>query len=244
MEPPTADERPIGVIRRSLLIVVTAAAVAAAVGVGVTAAASGTPDIPSATSTPGASVGVRPAAAVSSAPTTSTASNTAREIALSRARAMVSGWPADKAQRLLSEVSVAFPTDPPPKPLQTGPEPAPGIPSLNEPVARVPGISNLREAPFFNDSFPVTNNYSQMVAGRWYVLYAGTIGPAGPSAGEGGVRVLSVDATTNNDLVNLGTFPAPGTTKLTVTAGSGTSVTLTADTGAILTFDLATLSFQ
>ena len=86
------------------------------------------------------------------------------------------------------------------------------------------------------------NSYSGVVKGRWTVAYAGTVGGDGPSAHQGGLRILSSDPGGNTNITDLGTFPVAGTTSLKVTAYSGTVITLTADTGATLRFDLATLT--
>jgi hypothetical protein len=169
----------------------------------------------------------------------------ARTSALSRAQAQSAGWPAAKAKLYREGVSKAFPVKPATKPVSTQPRPvaAPGVPAVVVPDARKAGISGLREAPFSSADFAVQNSYSGLVKGRWYVAYAGTLGGDLGSAGEGGVRVLSADATRNTGIKDLGTFPVAGTRSLKVIAYSGNSITLVANTGATFTFNLNTLSY-
>jgi hypothetical protein len=161
-----------------------------------------------------------------------------RTSALNAAQAQSAGWPAAKARQYQQGVARAFPVTPAEKPA-VAPTAAPGVPAVSVPAARQAGISDLRQAPFGQADFAVQNSYSGPVNGRWYVAYAGTLG----SSGEGGVRVLSADATQNTDITDLGTFSVPGTTSLEVTGYSGDSITLVANTGATFTFNLDTLSF-
>ncbi len=165
----------------------------------------------------------------------------ARTAALSSAQAQSAGWPAAKARLYQQGVAKAFPVKPAMKPA-VAPAAAPGVPVVVVPDARQAGISDLRQAPFGTADFAVQNSYSNLVKGRWYVAYAGTVNGSSTSA-VGGVRVLSADATQNTDITDLGTFTVPGTTSLEVTGYSGDSITLVANTGATFTFNLDTLSF-
>jgi hypothetical protein len=170
----------------------------------------------------------------------------ARTVALSRARAVSAGWPSAKAKLYQQGVARAFPVTPKAKPdlAKPGPQAAPGVPTIVVPDARQHGISNLRQAPFGTADFAVRNSYSALVKGRWYVAYAGTIGGDVATSGEGGIRVLSADATQNNGITDLGTFAAAGTRSLEVTAYSGDTITLVANTGATFIFNLDTLTYQ
>jgi hypothetical protein len=169
-----------------------------------------------------------------------------RTAALSQADARSAGWPAGKAHLYREGVAKAFPIKPAAKPARSEPQPmpAPGVPVV-VPAARRTGISNLRQAPFGSQDFAVQNSYSGLVKGRWYVAYAGTVGGEGASSGQGGVRVLSADASQNADtgITDIGTFPVAGTTSLKVTGYAGDSITLLANTGATYTFNLDTLSY-
>ncbi len=42
-----------------------------------------------------------------------------------------------------------------------------------------------------------------MVKGRGYVAYAGTVGGEGPTAGQGGLRIMSADAGQNTNIADV-----------------------------------------
>lgn len=163
---------------------------------------------------------------------------------LSRAKARSAQWPTDKASLYEQGILKAFPPNPKPKPAQaqSKPMPAPGVLSVVRPPVRRTGISTLRQAPFGSADFIVTNTYSGLVHGRWYVAYAGALGSNGVGRGEGGVRVLSSDAASTSDITDLGTFPVPGSTSLKFTGFAGDTLTLV-DSKTMHTFNLDTLTF-
>ncbi|HEX2857949.1 MAG TPA: hypothetical protein VHO26_10830 [Propionibacteriaceae bacterium] len=168
-----------------------------------------------------------------------------RSHALRLAQEQAASMPSAKAKLFTDGVARAFPSKGAAKPAQVvGPAAAPGAAHANVPDARVPGISDLRQAPFAPVDFAVQNSYSAKVKGRWYIAYAGTVGGNKADAGQGGVRVMSADPGANTNLQDLGTFPVAGTTSLKVTAGSGTVITLVSGTGATYTFDLSALSYR
>ena len=172
--------------------------------------------------------------------------SSARTQALRQAQGVAAGMPAAKASLYQQGVARAFPAKPAAKPVQASAHPvaAPGVPVVVGQDSRITGIAEMRQAPFPSADFAVQNSYSGPVHGRWYVAYAGTVGGAGATARQGGLRIMSADAEANTHIATVGTFPAPGTESLKVIAYSGSQITLLTDTGATLKFDLSTLSYQ
>ncbi len=165
---------------------------------------------------------------------------------LSRAlqQAHLDQMPPAKAELYKKGIEQAFPAAHANKPNQATAQSAPGVPDIEVKGDRSAGISDLRQAPFSSSTFAVEDSYQGMVKGRWYVVYAGTVGGEGPTAGQGGLRIMSADPGQNTNVADVGTFPAAGTSSLKVSAFSGTMLTLTTNTSTTLTFDLATLAYQ
>ncbi len=170
--------------------------------------------------------------------------NSARDRALRTASALAAHMPSAKASVFVKGVNRAFPTHPANKPTSL-PTPSTLTSAADQPPPRVAGISDLRQAPFSQAGFTVKNAYFGTVGGRWYGVYAGTVGQLNPKAtGQGGIYIVSTDPETNTNWRNLGPFPHPGTTWLKVTSYSGTVLTLASNTGTTYTFDLATLTYR
>ncbi len=170
--------------------------------------------------------------------------NTPHDRAVRAAEARAAHMPASKASIFMKGVNRAFPTHPANKPTSL-PTPSSLTAAADQPAPRVAGISDLRQAPFSQEGFTVTNAYFGKVGGRWYGVYAGTVGQLKPAAiGQGGIYIVSTDAQTNTAWQNLGPFPQSGTTWLKVTSHSGTMLTLVSNTGATYRFDLTTLTYR
>lgn len=119
----------------------------------------------------------------------------------------------------------------------------PGITDYEVGPDRTPGISRLQQAPFGTETFAATGHYSGMVGNRWYVVYAGTIGPFGKHPNLGGITIQTFGATSDKREIDFGPYPDMGTHKLTILSVSGNVLTLRTETGATVTFDLVTRSF-
>ena len=169
--------------------------------------------------------------------------NTSRDQALRTASSQAVHMPSAKASIFMAGVERAFPTHPASKPASSA-RPS-WLPSDDEPAPRVSGISNLKQAPFSQSAFEVKNAFYGMVGNRWYGVYVGTVGLADPAAaGQGGVYIVSADARANTNWRNLGPFPESGTSWLKITSYSGTTLTVTSNTGAMYRFDLSTLKYR
>ena len=170
--------------------------------------------------------------------------NSARDRVLRDASARAVHMPTAKASLFMKGVNGAFPTHPAQKPT-TLPTPSTLPSAADHPAPRVGGISELRQAPFSQAGFAVSNAYFGTVGGRWFGVYAGTVGQLDPAAsGQGGIYIVTTDAKTNTNWRNLGPFPQAGTTWLKITASSGTVLTLVSDTGASYAFNLAALKYR
>ncbi len=169
--------------------------------------------------------------------------NSARDQALRASAGRAAEMPSAKASAFMAGVERAFPSHPATKPTTTA-QPS-WLPSDDQPAPRVSGISDLKQAPFSSEAFEVRNAYYGMVRGRWYGVYAGTVGMINPAAsGQGGIYIVSADANANTHWSNLGPFPQAGTSWLKVTSSSGNALTLVSNTGATYTFDLSALKYR
>lgn len=173
-------------------------------------------------------------------------SSSGRTTAEERAKAVTQNWPSDKASIYQHMVAQAHaPTDSP-KPFgvpSTG-VPAPGVPFTSVPDPRVSGISPMRQGPFNNADFQIRNTYQAAVAGRWYVVYAGSLGTERQRAGWSAVRVISANALANTDLKDVGTLTTSSNIgALTAVGASGNVLALVGSNGAKTSFDLIQLTF-
>jgi len=183
-------------------------------------------------------------AALCAGVTVASAGSSRTATAAREAKALTQNWPAAKASLYQRGVLAAVPANPPAKPPAQVAVPVPGVPTVVIPDARQTGISHLKQAPFGSGEFAVTDSYSGTIKGRWYVAYAGTLKGNPPVAGTGGIRILSSDpAATTGHITEVGTFPALGTTSLTITAYTGNTLTLTTQSGAAMTFNLDSLTY-
>ncbi len=106
--------------------------------------------------------------------------------------------------------------------------------------ALTPGIVALPvHAPFSAAEFSATTLYQGRVGSQWVYVYAGEAWTdAAAHQGAGALRIYDSHQTL------LGVYTAPGaTSSLTITSVHGAVVSLTTNTGATLTFSLATDTF-
>ena len=119
----------------------------------------------------------------------------------------------------------------------------------------VTGIIDSREAPLGRkETFRATNHWTGQVEGQWYVVYAGArTSPEDGAPGnseDGRAEVLVYHTPDSSDSAEPNTFVAAENpsaaaerTPLTIIRASGGILTLETDTGAMMTFDVATHSF-
>lgn len=122
-----------------------------------------------------------------------------------------------------------------------------GAPAAQAAPVRQAGIVNMRQGPFPTSIFTVQNFWQGPVANDWVLAYAGAKTNADGTRGPGGI-VLYTETTNAQggfDLHPLGTFQAPkGTTAVTITSVNGNQLLLHDQSGAPLTFDLASHQFH
>jgi hypothetical protein len=132
-------------------------------------------------------------------------------------------------------------------PLPLGQDP-PGLTCANPGFSRQSGIYNFGQAPFSAGSFPARNSWLGLVGTDWLEVYAG-----GQSSNHDGVpdlaavRIVEVNETANHchyEWKPLGDYTLGGHRWLKISAVNGTTMTLTTDDGATVTFNLLARRFQ
>jgi hypothetical protein len=110
----------------------------------------------------------------------------------------------------------------------------------NQPAQqRSAGITNIRQGPFSPATFEVQDMYQGQADGTWVLVYAGA------TSNATGALSLYAEPQVGGPMTALGTFAAPaGTGPLTVTAASGSLLTLSTSQGQRLTFNLATHQYS
>lgn len=133
-----------------------------------------------------------------------------------------------RSQQAIATAQARHPT----KPAHPTPPPAEPTPTLTA------GIIETHQGPFPNTTFSVANMYRGPVGAQWEVVFAGTAWATFPTAGSGALRIYTI---TGN---SIGVFAAPGgSMTLRITSVTGAIVRLQSDTGAALSFNLATNTF-
>ena len=114
-----------------------------------------------------------------------------------------------------------------------------GAAGLGATSASVPGIyANPDHVPFSASEFSANTVYRGWVGSSWVYVYAGTAHTNGSASQSGAVRVYDKHQTL------VGVFNAPGATQwVRITNVHGDILTLVADTGATLTFNMTSNSF-
>lgn len=109
------------------------------------------------------------------------------------------------------------------------------------PTATLPTgiVAHPGQGPFTADQFSATTLYRGWVGSRWVNVYAGEAWTnAAAKQGKGALRVY------DSQMRLTGVYTAPGATKwLKIKSAQGSALSLTTNTGATLTFDLATNTF-
>jgi hypothetical protein len=104
------------------------------------------------------------------------------------------------------------------------------------------GIIDMHQGPFSPSLFTVRNIYRGHVGNRWLFVFAGT------SNNVDGTHTAGLQIFAQPDggsYTRVGTFNAPANNgALKVTSVKGSVLTLTADNGATVTFNLASLSYK
>ena len=106
--------------------------------------------------------------------------------------------------------------------------------------AHTPGIvANPSHTPFAASDFSATNLYQGYVNSQWVYIYAGEAWTnAAAQQGQGALRIY------DSHMALVGSYDAPGGAQsLRITGAQGGVLTLTTNTGATLTFNLATHTF-
>ena len=125
-----------------------------------------------------------------------------------------------------------------------------GAAPANDPVLPYPsGIIDSADAPFSPQEFIVNNRWAGVGGSEgWLVVYAGgsRTDPGGAPDTVAAVRVITMSPNPNlpANVTELGTFPAPTGTSLTITAATGPLLTLLDDTGQSITFNTETDQFS
>jgi len=103
------------------------------------------------------------------------------------------------------------------------------------------GIIDTRQGPFPGTAFTVRNMYRGLVDGRWVFVFAGAErGQQGDITG-GALRVFQQQAGAYSEI---GVFKAPAVASaLTITSYHAQRLTLTADNGVTITFDLSSMRY-
>jgi hypothetical protein len=116
----------------------------------------------------------------------------------------------------------------------SGLSPAAATPTLTSGI-----VAHPSHVPFSTTEFSSTTLYRGQVGSRWEFVYAGEAwSNAAAKQGSGALRIYDSHQTL------LGVFTAPGATQsLTISGVHGEIVTLASDSGAMLTFNLATDTF-
>jgi hypothetical protein len=121
----------------------------------------------------------------------------------------------------------------------------PGIPPTPTLAPFIPGIYNSKAAPEPSANHTMTNWWQDLVNGERVQVFAGalqdnTIYPPGPAQGVVVVNTVAIDVINST----LQEYDAPsGTGVLTITAVSGSRLTLQSDNGGTLYFDVPTRQF-
>jgi hypothetical protein len=128
-------------------------------------------------------------------------------------------------------------------------KPKPPAPTLAPipPITSLPtGVSDVPQSPFDNAQFDATSVWEGDTAGQWWWAYAGSAAD-GANAGEGDLMLVSAPDTS---LVNASTSTQGpfliGTVAdgaLTITAESGSNLTVETASGLSCQFDLGSLTF-
>ncbi|HEX8996334.1 MAG TPA: zf-HC2 domain-containing protein [Ktedonobacterales bacterium] len=120
-----------------------------------------------------------------------------------------------------------------------------GVSSLQGHAAQAPalksGISAYpTQTPFASDTFSATTLYQGQVGSHWEYVYAGESWTSyATHQGQAALRIY------NGSKQLIGVYVAPvAAQSLKIDSAHGAELTLTADTGATLTFNLATGSFE
>jgi len=91
-----------------------------------------------------------------------------------------------------------------------------------------------------NSQFSVNNGYVGPSGSQWVIVYAGTLWTSYPSTGAGALAIY--DQATLKPIAMVKT--TDGASSLTLVSAQGTLPTTRTDTGATLTFNLVTNTFQ
>ena len=123
---------------------------------------------------------------------------------------------------------------------------APALPSLAPPT-RIVGIQDTNQGPFAPSTFVVRSFWEAPIGQTWYLVYAGgrPDDPASTSAvSQGSVALFTQGSDANISPLFQGFYAASSANgPLTITAASGSILTLQTDTGQIATFDVLTHQF-
>jgi hypothetical protein len=143
--------------------------------------------------------------------------------------------PADKRAALNANAQAEANASANPPPLVT-------VPTNTLPPTRPSGIQNdAGNGPFSGADFSASNAYQGPVGSTWYLVFAGELTPY--SHGVGGLEVFSGPANEAQGEAThfIGEFPFAGSSKLTIAAVNGSTLSLTDTSGATETFDLANM---
>jgi hypothetical protein len=123
---------------------------------------------------------------------------------------------------------------------------APQLPAASSAPSRQAGIVAMQQGPFSPLEFTVRNFWQGPVGANWLLVYAGATRNADGSLAAGALRIYTETATSSGDyaLHQVGVYAAPRGGALTIVAATGNILTLHAASGATLSFDLTTNSYQ